>query len=72
MAKIKEFTVGRRMTINLGDYSSDQPNFSVTVELENEDDFAVEVTKAIETVNEVLLTIPESGNVEEPTETKAA
>ena len=72
MAKITEFTVGRRMTINLGDYNSDQPNFSVTVELEDGDDFVTEVAKAVDTVNEVLLTIPETGGAEEPKETKAA
>ena len=72
MAKITEFTVGRRMTINLGDYNSDQPNFSVTVELEDGDDFATEVASAVDTVNEILLAIPDSGSVEEPSETKAA
>ena len=71
MAKTKEFTVSRGMTIAVGNgFESDKPHFSMTVEIETGDDFAVEVAKAIDTVNGVLLMIPESGNVEEPTETK--
>ena len=61
MAKCKEFTVGRGFTIPDGDYGSDRPHFSMTVELEDGDDFAKEVANTIETVNSILLLIPESG-----------
>ncbi len=62
MARIKEFTLGRGMTIAIGDgYENDKPHFSVTVELDEGDDFGDEVANAMTTVNEVLLLIPESG-----------
>ncbi len=78
MAKTKEFTVSHGMTIAVGDgYSNEKPHFSMTVELEDGDDFYVEVAKAIRTVNGVLLTIPEAEPAEVPavdesSESKAA
>lgn len=60
MARCKEFTVGRGMTIMDG-YDADKPHFSMTVELEEGDDFAEEVAKTINMVNAILLEIPESG-----------
>ena len=48
------------MTIMDG-YDADKPHFSMTVELEEGDDFATEVARTIETVNSILFVIPESG-----------
>ena len=62
MARIKEFTLGRAFTIPDGNFGSDKPSFSVTVELAEGDSFEDEVAKAMTTVNEILLLIPESGS----------
>ena len=59
MAKIVHFDVSRGVTIMDG-YSSDRPSFGIRVELEDGDDFADEVASAIETVNGVMLLIPDS------------
>ncbi len=59
MAKIVHFDVSRGVTIMDG-FESDKPSFGMRVELEEGDDFFVEVATAIETVNGVLMLIPES------------
>lgn len=41
-------------------YESDKPAFGMRVVLEEGDDFAEEVATAIDTVNSVMLLIPES------------
>lgn len=61
MARIKEFTVSRGFTVTSG-YDSDKTHFGLTVELDEQDDFFKEVGKAIETVNAILLEIPDSGS----------
>jgi hypothetical protein len=60
MSKILHFDVARRITIMNG-FESDRPSFGMRVELEEGDDFEVEVAKAIQTVNGIMLLIPESG-----------
>ena len=76
MAKTKEFTVSHGMTIAIGNgFESDKPHFSMTVELEEGDNFEEEVAKAIRTVNGVLLLIPDAepeAGLEKPSESKAA
>jgi len=79
MAKTKEFTVSHGMTIAVGNgFESDKPHFSMTVELEEGDDFYVEVAKAITIVNGVLLMVPEGEPAviepvaNEPSESKVA
>jgi len=41
-------------------FESDRPSFGMRVELEEDDDFYEEVANAIQTVNGVMLLIPES------------
>lgn len=60
MAKVVEFEVGRGMTIMDG-FDADKPHFSMRVKLEEGDTFEDEVARAIETVNGILMVIPESG-----------
>jgi hypothetical protein len=60
MSRIKEFTVGRGVTIPDGNFGSDKPSFSMTVALEDGDDLATEVSTTIETVNDILKLIAES------------
>ena len=59
MARIKEFTVARGMTI--GNYENDKPFYSETVELEDGDDHMAEVAACIERVNAILMELHESG-----------
>ena len=59
MSRIVHFDVSRSMTIMDG-YESDKPSFGMRVELEDGDDFAEEVATAIETVNGIMLLIPDS------------
>ena len=59
MAKIVHFDVSRGLTIMNG-FESDRPSFGMRVELEEDDDFYEEVADAIQTVNGVMLLIPES------------
>jgi len=59
MAKIVHFDVSRGLTIMDG-FESDRPSFGMRVELEEDDDFYEEVANAIQTVNGVMLLIPES------------
>ena len=60
MAKVVEFEVGRGMTIMDG-FDADKPYFGMRVKLDEGDTFEDEVAKAIETVNGILMVIPESG-----------
>lgn len=64
MAKITHFDVKRGITIMDG-FESDKPSFGMRVEMEDGDDFADEVANAIDTVNSVLMIIPESGSSED-------
>jgi hypothetical protein len=59
MSKIVHFDVKRGITIMDG-FESDKPSFGMRVELEEGDDFATEVATAIDTVNSVMMLIPES------------
>ena len=45
-------------------FESDKPSFGMRVELEEGDDFYEEVATAIETVNGVMMLIPDSGTSE--------
>jgi len=64
MSKIVHFDVHRGLTIMDG-FESDKPSFGMRVELEDGDDFAQEVADAIDTVNNVLMLIPETGAAED-------
>lgn len=64
MAKIVHFDVSRGLTIMDG-FESDRPSFGMRVELEEGDDFFDEVATAIETVNGVMMLIPESETPED-------
>ena len=69
MARVIRFEVARGMTIMDG-FDADKPHFGMTVELDEGDVFEEEVAKAIETVNGVLMLMPESGFTEETYETR--
>ncbi len=64
MSRIVHFDVHRGVTIMDG-FESDKPSFGMRVELEEDDDFAQEVANAIDTVNSVLMLIPETGEAED-------
>jgi len=64
MSRIVHFDVHRGVTIMDG-YESDKPSFGMRVELEDGDDFYEEVATAIETVNGVMMLIPDSGTSED-------
>lgn len=59
MARIKEIEVSRRMTINTGNYESDQPQVRLVAELENGDDYETVKKDLIDKVNKTLLEIVE-------------
>ena len=59
MAKIKEIEISRRMTINTGNYESDQPQARLVAELENGDDYETVKKDLIDKVNKTLLEILE-------------
>jgi len=59
MVKIKEIEISRRMTINTGDYESDQPQARIVAELEEGDDYEAVKKDLIEKVNQTLIEIVE-------------
>ena len=64
MAKIREMTVSRGFTIMNG-YNADKPNFGITVELEDHEDWIEVLSETINQVNLGLIAISESSIDEE-------
>lgn len=58
--KPKKLTIGRTMTINLGNYESDRPHAEIEAELEEDDDIAFCIVDLIDQVNAALMAIHES------------
>jgi hypothetical protein len=58
--KRKTITVGRTLTINLGNYESDRPHAEITAELEEDDDLADCVGELIDQINVMLMATHES------------
>lgn len=58
--KVHKLTVGRTMTINLGNYESDRPHAEVEAILEEEDDIARCTAELIDMVNATLMAVHES------------
>ena len=59
MVKIKEIEVSRRITINTGNYESDQPQARLVAELEEGDDYEAVKKDLIEKINQTLIEIVE-------------
>ena len=63
MSSVKSFTIGRSLHISSG-YDMDKPFFSMTVDLEENEDFDSAVAKTIDIVNCKLIEIIDSNTDE--------
>lgn len=58
--KRKTLTIGRTLTINLGNFESDRPHAEITVEIDEDDNLADCVAELIDEVNTILMATHES------------